>query len=346
MPHSSRAVGLFAFCVGLLGLLAVWTFILDHSATRAVSAPNGVLSLQLDALPPTAALQAKQDILTGISAAPDLAVFGNSRAVQIHAADLAVDVFGVGRTGINYAVPGTSFHNSTAFLEVLAKNGAAPKYAVISLDNLYLEFTGLPLVPGAQNRLSIFLGDFIALIGANDVGLRSKVRFVWRYLWNEWQLLKELLNAERIFAIYQPAQQTYLPDGTRPMRVAPAAGLEAPPGRAAPAIDPAYLDVVLQRLARIGRESGGQGGENNAIEILIVESPVHPDFYLGAEPDDRERALRSFVDQKCAAVGLTCFLGRNALQVNWPTGWGDHTHAPTDALTSALADRMREVGAK
>ena len=275
----------------------------------------------------------------------DIGIFGNSRSVQAGRLELSTNGHDIeGARVFNFSVPGTSIRTSAVFLEQLAEIDKLPELSLISLDHLYLEFDGMPEFPGFLVRLQSFTSDLSHLLPDSSVKLFAKLRFAWRYAWNEWTMFEGWLNFARLIldgSDRETAQGTvpaYRIDGSRflPEHRQDESRDIAPMQRPDRSINLAYLRLDLLRLSQIAKTSNAK--------IIVYESPLHPSARLTTDVDNREATLRSGVEAACAESGLTCVLSSNGIDLDWPVHWDDATHAPSEALGVALGNLVRDAG--
>ncbi|CAN0592370.1 unnamed protein product, partial [Laminaria digitata] len=77
----------------------------------------------------------------------EVGVFGNSRSVQLTAADV-----GVTGSFFNYSVPGGSFRQSVNMMELLGRRSVLPKTVVISIDHFEMSFMSRAAFPSGWRR--------------------------------------------------------------------------------------------------------------------------------------------------------------------------------------------------
>lgn len=257
----------------------------------------------------------------------DVGLFGSSRVLNVSAADV-----GLPRARFfNFALPGQSVRMTVSVLEALARRGKAPRVAVISLDNLELQyFANPPLFWGRP------LNDLGLALSAPDMVLRDRLIIVERYAMNAWDFLTELWSAVRLerrfqLALSWPAaghsdKTAYRDDGSHAEK--PASGEPIPPlRRQSRQVVPALFHDDLVRLARLQR---------SGTRVIIYESPLEPNAarFVTSRPAPYAVRQREQLFADCRELGLEC---HGAPRLRADALWSDASHPPAAQLGRYIA---------
>ena len=276
----------------------------------------------------------------------DIGLFGNSRVVQVGAADIGIDE----DRFFNFAIPGTTLRQSVELLELLVTDGTAPRMAVISLDNQVLHFQSRLAYPGLIRRLpAIALGAW-RILRSDDGGWLLAARALVDDVMTGWAQIRHVYSFGQIysrlsfvfpevFADRTAFELTFRRDGSRQMALPSARTDPVTLTRSGPfVLAQAYLDQDLTRLARI---------QARGVIVLLYESPLYPgDAVQNASAAASDaRSLRTLLYERCRALALTCQpparLGRSGETPFWP----DCCHAPAALLGPYIADLIAAAGA-
>lgn len=331
-------IGLAALTLSLAGLIAGLLVIGAIFESLSVFGPEGdenrrrnLDSLSVANMVAIKAAHARQ------SQAYKVGLFGNSRAVEVSHFDIGLpkDVF------FNFAVGGTAFPQSVAFLDYLVRVGKAPKLAIISLDNHDINFIGsmywlpLSMLPGrmksvvrtwsshseadAWKQAADHLRDWKDVTSSQ---LRTRFNAM---------LLKERLSFI-LFSHSARGQSSayYLGDGARPQ---------------APAMNPAALHIdrggFTNRYANLVEGDIALLAEiqKKDVKVVVYESPIHPMFSNevdhGRSNNTQEFRGRFFA--ACARYSITC-LPAPILTGSLP--WTDCCHPPPALLGRFIANLL------
>ena len=258
----------------------------------------------------------------------DIGVFGNSRALDINAADLGS---GSRCRFFNFALAGESLRGSAALLEQLAADGKAPRLAVVSVDNFELQTYANPMFLPAWPRWRQALADLAA---DAEMAWRERATMAWRVLYTENELAKRPFNIEllrtnlEILLGMVPATPTtseagrgYRADGSRTQPAPPRAPPPELPLPQSRQVLGGYLAYDLARLARL---------RTRGTEIVVYESPIDPRSAARA-PSALARDSRARFAEACRAVGLDCHVAPARLPDDDGL-WRDNNHAPATPL--------------
>ncbi len=275
----------------------------------------------------------------------DVGLFGNSRAVQVAAADIGIDE----RRFFNFAVPGTTLRQSVELLELLVADGSAPRIAVISVDNAVLHFQSRLAYPGLVRRLPAAIAGIWRIWRSDDGGWLLAARALVDDVRTGWAQIRHVYSFGQIYnrlsfmfpGLLAPRNRfdlTFRRDGSRPMAPppAPTAPTTLPPERPF-VLAEAYLAQDLPRLARI---------QASGVTVLLYESPLYPGdaVQTAAAEAPHARRLRALFRAQCQALALACLpaarLGRAGAEPYWP----DCCHAPAALLGPYLAGLIAGAG--
>jgi hypothetical protein len=275
------------------------------------------ISIDLDVLPreDVAALKIAHALETETY---DVGVFGNSRAIGLRSEYLKLD----GQTFFNFAVPGTSFRQSVEMVEKLARAGRMPKFAIIVVDNMSLQYFANPIYPGPPTRWYSAIDDLSFGWRSESVGQAEYIRMIKRHILLEWQAFSDLFNvrilkARRGFGVNIDSDRApYAADGSRFQSVGVEARGPEKINTAPTNIIPAYLVRDLGRLAQTTRAEGS----------LVVETPLEPSS-VDISPQVATK-LRSHMRTTCKSLKIECIgpPGSEAGTVKWP----DSSHPPVE----------------
>ena len=279
-------------------------------------------------------------------------VFGNSRTVMLGHQDLdlkAGDMF-------NFSVGGSSFMQTVALLEELAKAGKAPGVSIISLDNPEMQYFGYSYFPGPLRSVSKITEDARLLYARSDGSSHSIINAI-KILINTIHFTlaqtKELWSfdaAKRYFNyLYASGAGTkartnppeYKLDGsrwTKPVLVRH--NLKFTPEKRLTPMMNNYLENAIIRLSRLVHEYG--------LNIVVYESPIAPEsarvYREAASPFAQATKARMFA--MCEKQGLDC---RSAIVITAPEGgpyWSDCCHAPAGQLGNYIRTLVNDAGHK
>ena len=258
----------------------------------------------------------------------DIGVFGNSRALDVNAADLDL---GPHCRFFNFALAGESLRGSAALLERLAADGKAPRLAVVSIDNFELQTYANPMFLPAWPRWRQALAD---LVSDAEITWRERATMAWRVLYTENELAKRPFNIELLHANLEillgivPATATtnvagrgYRADGSRTQPEPPREPPSELPWPQSRQVLGGYLAYDLARLAQL-RARG--------TDVVVYESSIDPRSAARA-PSALARDGRAQFAAACRAVGLDC----HAASARLPGDdgfWRDSNHAPAGPL--------------
>lgn len=257
----------------------------------------------------------------------EVALFGNSRAVMVGHRHIGLDE---GRF-FNFAVGGTSFQQSVVMLERLVMAGKAPRTALISLDNLDMNFYGgvsWPFVLGDPGR---------AIRDARDIwnlGFRNPLRIAIEPARLTLNQTISFMNAKRMGAYL-----TLLGGGELATGILYATDGARTPGPASPL---SQIDMLVHPMPNAYHQyhlrsyMNRLGGLRQAgTRIVVYESPVHPSLIPEVEKNRRPdtASFRRELAALCERAGVAC-LPAPELVTDDP--WPDCCHAPADALGSFL----------
>lgn len=263
----------------------------------------------------------------------DIGLFGNSRALDVNAADLGL---GASCRFFNFALAGESLRGSVAFLEELAANRKAPRLAVVSIDNFEIQTYANPMFLPALPRWRQALADLGAGIRRADITWREFADMAWRILWNENELAKRPFNIallrdnlEVLLGIAPATSMTvepgrgYRDDGSRtqPADVPRAPPPPLPPPQSRQVLG-GYLAYDLARLARLSAQG---------IAIVVYESALDPGNAARSPGRLAQESRERFV-AACRAAGLDCHVAPTRLPGDDGL-WRDSTHAPAAPLS-------------
>lgn len=265
----------------------------------------------------------------------DIGIFGNSRSVAVGLEEFPTD----GRRFFNYSVPGTSFRTSVSFLEYLVEENAAPKIALISLDNIALGFFGPQLSPDRLDRFVTVFDTMQLALPDSGVGRMSAVRAAWRQVWLEYSLLKQDLSFRRLERLFVPAPSTdrvVRSDGSISTSQAEEWADRFPAAQSGS--NQILVDILKHDLARLAAiQSLGE------IEVLIYESPLHQDYGL---ENAHSQGLRASFVEACRSRGLACRTIDDYPEFASGALWPDATHAPPRELGALLSRFVDEIGGR
>ena len=272
----------------------------------------------------------------------DVVAFGNSRILGVGEQELDMpDVH-----YFNMAVGGTSFRQSVAMLEMVARQGKAPKVAILSFDHVSLIYAQLPYeYPLPPERWRLLAGDLGGLFSGPYVVGPDWRKFRQRLFVDEPGFLARTLNfyilRDRLLMWLgdrdTPCGIAWRPDGSRQSSAVPSADLYGAPVPHPPLYDDRYplLEHDLDRLAAIQQAAGTR--------IVVYESPVYPPFADYANPrlnpemsGQRERLFAS-----CKARGLDCHPSPLIPGTAEDGFWPDAVHAPAKPLGRWVAQLVR-----
>ena len=118
----------------------------------------------------------------------DIVLFGNSRSVQVGAANLGTRSCSF----FNAAIPGQSFRNSVAMVERLANLGHTFDTVMIGLDNFLIQFAGNATAVPFQDRIMITIRDVLYVFDHGDI--TDVQQAIWRGLFAEHTALSTALD--------------------------------------------------------------------------------------------------------------------------------------------------------
>ena len=276
----------------------------------------------------------------------DIGLFGNSRVVQVGAADIGADE----RRFFNFAVPGTTLRQSVELLDLLVEDGSAPRVAVISVDNAVLHFQSRLAYPGLIRRLPDAAAGAWQIRGTGDGGWPLAIRALIDDIGTGWAQIRHVYSFGQIYSRLSfmfpevfPARTVFelafRRDGSRPMAT--------PSGRTDPTTLPpsepfvlatAYMKQDLARLARI---------QARGVVVVLYESPLYPGdaVQTAAAGALDARPLRALFYERCRALALTCRPAAHLGRTGAPPYWPDCCHAPAALLGPYIADLVARVGA-
>lgn len=264
----------------------------------------------------------------------DIGLFGNSRILSVGGEQLDLGTC----TPFNFALSGHSFRGSVQLVERLARKKALPRLAVVSIDHFELQMYNNPVWIDWRERMSLFADDIGVALQHPDASLRDKARIVWRYLWTEKILFQkqfefaffrrsilEVLGLnDDLFAAAESDRPGYRSDGS----------FYSPPRRAgkippSPRTTSQIIDIILRNdLERLFRLK-----EENNLQLLIYESPLHPSSVAVFEraPSPFAEANRRTFQQACVDFGVTCVVAP-LTAFRQTSGWDDASHPPPNLL--------------
>ena len=334
MESKTQTLKLQTFASALL-LLVLGLFILDGlkpSVSPFKSGNNVQLSL-LDTLPAADVINIKINHAI-ISPKAKVGLFGDSRSVQVSSKDIGL------KNGefFNFAVPGTSFRQSSIYLEQLSKIGKVPEIALVNFDNFELQYFPNPTHPTAPMRWAYVWED--VSFGAKHSTLVDTLKIVKRALIVEWEAIIRFFNYELIVGRLQfalsdndpaMAEAPFLTDGSRRQR-SPSKKVVISNNFFANAKPNILLDFMKRDLARL---SGLEA------RVVVYESPIHPDLAkkLLKQPSQYAHATRKRFLKACKNFKIECYTGPVLEKGN--NLWVDNSHAPGPILGAYLAQILR-----
>ena len=341
MLHAKTFLGVFALLVASL-FLVQWSppqyDVFTSSDDRERSGLSELTSLDV----------ARRKFLHALSGPPyDVGVFGNSRAIMVSTADIALDPGHF----FNFSVGGQSLRQSTRMLEDLAAAGKAPQIALISLDHLELNFYSTSEFPGFFARVSEAIDGASYLWGAAGEGPLSALKalvaagLIETWLFTGTFSMDVLTN--RVFFLL-PAEWRSAPENITRIGIRADGSRFQPQPTVPPDITPieagppvfymeSYLPWDIERLARL---------ESTGIRVILYESPIDPGSTarFQSKPSPIAVRHRARVKEACIHRGMACFLDPPA--IGDPTiapYWRDATHAPAPYLGRYLVSLIEKT---
>jgi hypothetical protein len=277
----------------------------------------------------------------------DIGLFGNSRSLNVSNSHLKID----GCSFFNFSIGGESLRSTVAQLEQLASGGAAPRIAVIAVDNFELQRYNNPIFPMLSVRWRLLVRDLMAGMTRPDITLYDTVRMGWRHAIIESRLFKQILQVEYVFGslrrrfgltkVFSAAglgRTGYRGDGSRvPPPMLPDRKLEAVLTPTSPQILFGYLKYDLERLKRV---------QDRGTRMVLYETYLEPRSarFFARMPSPYAAATRARFLSLCREFLLRCHAAPETVPLD-ELPWRDHSHAPAEStgayLTNLLADDTR-----
>lgn len=269
-----------------------------------------------------------------------IALFGNSRIVEVSHSDLGVsqnDFF-------NFAVGGTSFRQSVVLLEYLAKIGKAPRLAILSIDNHDIEFAETFFWPPVMTVPARVINDAVRTWEVTD---QKTISYWWhsakyivegcqralaqlRGYFNFARLRLRILFITSQFRNGPQNNLNYLPDGANPIPLTDVSGTPFFRTGGGTEFTVRYADLVEADIGRLA-ELKAKG-----IKIIVYESPIHPKL-RDQVARTRSRTISEFRNRfmaACVRNSLTCL---PAPILDESVSWSDCCHAPPALLGRFIA---------
>ena len=300
MQNNSKFVLVGSFLGGLLGLNAL--LLLSNNITQIINPYDSSFSgleAQTNRFGARDLLAAKYHHAVQTKKPYNIGIFGNSRSVMVSGSDINLTT----SEFFNFSVGGTSFIQSVTLLEELAKQGVAPKTAIISIDHPELQFIEFLYFPEPILRPIEYANDFLTVLRSDEGTHKQRqsdaVKVVDWAQKRSWARFRENWNVDtlsrRIGYFYKASfdqknndnNSTYRIDGSReqilPERQVSFAGFK--PGSSAFRAHNRYIFIGLKRLAVLMRR--------NNIRIVVYESPLAPEIIQFRAENVSPQALES-----------------------------------------------------
>lgn len=274
-----------------------------------------------------------------ISSRVKVGLFGNSRSVQVSSQDIGLENGGF----FNFAVPGTSFRQSTIYLEQLSKMGKTPEIALVSFDNFELQYFPSPPHPSAPLRWVYVWKD--VFFGVMNAPVADTLKILKRAAIIEWDSLTRLFNYELMMRRLKYASSEhipaisgtrFLPDGSRLQEEKPSKVI-IDANSFADAKPNILLDFMARDMARLSKLDA---------RVIIYESPIHPELAikLNQQPGVYAAKTRIRFLKACKDYNIECYSA--PVLEDGSDLWVDKSHAPGSVLGAYLAQILKHEPAK
>ncbi|MDC0073644.1 hypothetical protein OAK17_02195 [Alphaproteobacteria bacterium] len=258
----------------------------------------------------------------------DIGLFGNSRILHISKEEINYEN---NKSIFNFALPGSSFRQTVAFIEELEKHNKAPKMIILSLDNFHSKLVTQVNFPNFLSRLIRAFNDISYLLKSKKyyLGIKSFHDFIL----SEWKNVNNTFETKIIYSrlsywypnIFSGLVDWKIPhsiDGSRNLKLNKKNEKNEVILRETMPFWIHLMEYDLKRLSSIASQD---------IKIVIYESPLNPKTIFKGSPQlikNLRNERKQFYDI-CSKLIIICI--KSPTFINEEI-WYDASHPPTKEL--------------
>ena len=267
----------------------------------------------------------------------DIGLYGNSRIINISKKNIA---YLNEKTIFNFALPGSSFRQSVAFIEELEKNNKLPNLNILSLDNFYSQVVTPVGFPNIFFRVKKASRDIFFLIKLKKYNLGIKA--LHDYLLSEWRNINNTFESKIIYSrlsYWLPNIFSSLVEWKTPHRIDGSRDLEFNQNKNNPEVVlrktiPFWIYLLKYDLMRLSSIT------SDDVKIIIYESPLNPKSAIKGTPQlfNNLNIERKKFYEFCSKLNIDCIVAPN---FNNEVKWYDASHPPTKELGIFLNSIIR-----
>ena len=262
----------------------------------------------------------------------DIAIFGNSRSVNIGKSDLQIR----DEEFFNFSIPGESFRNSVSMIEILFNKNKVPKTNIIAFDNFEIDLIGGNVInPNLFfHRVKKKTIEFFYLI---NISYKEAFKNLHDYIIEEFRGLKYLFSITRnkiyvplIFGYFYKDKVNLISENGKNIKTEL---LKKKKYKFDYIRNDKYLllEKDLNTLKRVKEKTG--------VNIIIYISPILPDFQINQKLSSKAKFVKDRLFKICKKNKIRCIDSPMISNKKKPF-WDDSSHPPSQKIGSWISKEI------